>query len=103
MKVTTSDGTSGISNTIDIINASRSIKAYPNPTENNQNFSLAIKASESDLKQAELTILSFSGQVVFQCSHLQQQMQLKGLPRGCYIIHIRLTDGELLNEKIMVN
>jgi len=104
VKVTTSDGTSGISNTIiDVSKASKSIKAYPNPTQVNQNFSLEIKATESDLKQAELTISSVSGQVIFRDNNLQQQMQLNGLSRGCYIIHIRLKNGELLSEKLMVN
>jgi len=104
VKVTTYDGTIGISNTInDVSKASKSIRAYPNPTQVNQNFSLEIKASESDLKQSELTISSVSGQVIFRDNNLQQQMQLNGLSRGCYIIQIRLKNGELLSEKLMVN
>jgi hypothetical protein len=64
---------------------------------------LEINATEADLKQSELTILSLNGQLISEIGNLQPQMQLSGLPRGCYIIHVRLTNGELLNEKLMVN
>lgn len=80
----------------------KSIKAFPNPAKNNQSFLLEINATEADLKQAELTILSVNGQLILQRGDLQQKMQLSGLSRGCYIIHVRLITGELLNEKLMV-
>lgn len=103
VKVITIDGKTGISNTINISTSAKSIKAYPNPVADNQSFRLEIKVTEADLKQAQLTVSTLSGQVVLQNSNLQPQMLLNGLPKGCYIIHVRLTNGELLNEKIMVN
>ena len=103
VKVITTDGNTGISNTINVTTSAKSIKAYPNPAADNQSFRLEIKATETDLKQAKLTISTLSGQVVLQDSNLQTQMLLNGLPKGCYIIHVRLTNGEQLNEKLMIN
>jgi hypothetical protein len=103
VKVITTDGKTGVSNTINVTTSAKSIRAYPNPAADNQSFQLEIKATETDLKEAHLTILSLSGQIVLQDNNLQPQMLLNGLPKGCYIIHVRLTNGEQLNEKLMVN
>ena len=103
VKVITTDGKTGVSNIINATTSAKSIKAYPNPAADNQSFRLEIKATETDLKQAKLMISTLSGQVVLQDSNLQPQMLLNGLPKGCYIIHVRLTNGEQLNEKLMIN
>ena len=103
VKVVATDGRTGTSNTINVSIAAKYIRAYPNPAADNQSFRLEIKATETDLKQAQLSILTLSGQVVLQESNLQKQMLLRGLSKGCYIIHVHLTNGELLNEKLIVN
>ena len=103
VKVITTDGNTGVSNNINVTTSAKSIKAYPNPAADNQSFRLEIKATEEDLKEAQLTIVSLSGQVVLQDSNLQPQMLLNGLSKGCYIIHVLLTNGEQLNEKLMIN
>jgi len=103
VKVMTTDGKSGVSNTIDATASAKSIKVYPNPTEDNQSFRLEIEVTEMDLKNALLSIVSLNGQILYKNNNLQSLMQLTGLPKGCYIIHVRLSNGEQLNEKLIVN
>jgi len=89
-------------NVINVSSNIKSIKVYPNPAKSNNGFRLEIKAAEEDLKQAQLSILSVSGQVVLLKSDLKQKMLISGLPKGCYIIRVRLLNGDLLNTKLMV-
>jgi len=103
VKVMTIDGKSGVSNTISVNASAKSIKVYPNPTEDNQSFRLEIEVTEMDIKDALLSIVSLNGQVLYKNNNLQFLMQMTGLPKGCYIIHVRLSNGEQLNEKLIVN
>ena len=102
VKATTTDNKTETSNVLNISNASKSIKVYPNPTINGQAYRLEIDASAQDMEDSQLRVTTISGKVVTQKSGLQHSMQLSGLSKGYYLIQVHLSNGELLNEKLIV-
>ena len=104
IKVTTNTGESGISNVISIGSSSKSMKVYPNPVRLSQDIQIEISnVYASDLEQAQLSISSIHGKSYCQRTGLQNQMQLRGLPQGCYLVQVHLATGEILNEKLIIN
>jgi len=102
VKVTTTDGSDGISNTLTVNTASKAIKLYPNPVINGQSSRLSIDVSPSELEGARLTITSLSGQVVKQSNILSSDTSISGLQKGSYAIHVTFADGSSYNEKLVI-
>lgn len=101
-EVKTINGTKGISNIIDTKISSKSFYIFPNPSENGQEFSLVLSANESDLTNGTLSVISVSGQIIMHITELQQQMRLKGMSPGFYLVQIRFSDGERITKKLLV-
>jgi len=102
VKVTTTDGSDGISNTLIVNTASKAIKLYPNPVINGQSSSLSIDVLPSELEGARLTITSLSGQVIQQSNILSTNTSIRGLSKGSYVIHVTFADGSSYNEKLVI-
>ena len=102
MKVTTSDGSDGISNTLALNSASKSIKLYPNPVSKDQTSHLSIDTMPSDLEGAQLIITSISGQIIQQKRIISSETSINNLPKGSYIVHVSFVDGSSYNEKLVI-
>lgn len=100
--VTTTDGKIGISNVIDVSNNTKSVKVYPNPSEESKEYTVEIKAEKSELSSGEMIITNVNGQIISRRKQLQPLMKLDGLARGVYLIKVQFANGESFNEKLIV-
>jgi hypothetical protein len=74
---------------------SSKVQVYPNPVKNE----LTINSTETAF--TEIKIRSFDGKVVFQ-SLFQEKTDLSALPPGLYFIELSGMNGEIYNQKIMI-
>jgi hypothetical protein len=102
VKVTTTDGTTGISNTLSTTTMSKVVELYPNMITVNQSSLLSINAQTGDLTGGKLSISTLSGQLVQQNNTLIDKMTISGLPSGNYVIRVTLSDGSTYNEKLII-
>ena len=101
VKVITNDGSSGVSNTITVSKAA-GIKVYPNPTPTGTEFNVKVQSSDADLKGSQLSIFNVTGELVIQNTEVQENMILKGLEKGYYIVQLKLANGKMRSEKFIV-
>jgi len=79
------------------------LKMYPNPASINQKIILEINALEVELQRAQLSVSSIDGRILQQNNNVRQKMILSGLNKGCFIVQIRLNNGKLLRNKLVIN
>ncbi len=76
-----------------------SITVYPNPTSDILNFNLSKTIKETDIK--EIIIYSLKGDVIHKEEGYKQNIDIKQLSKGTYIVKVML-DKTLLVKKIVV-
>ena len=102
VQVTTTDGKTGVSNVIEVGNNTKSVKVFPNPSEESLDYTVEVSANQTELSHGTLVITNVNGQIVSQRSGLEAQMKLNGLSRGVYMVQVRFTNGETFNNKLIV-
>jgi len=76
-----------------------SITVYPNPTSDILNFNLSKTIKETDIK--EIAIYSLKGEVVYKAEGYKQNIDIKQLSKGTYIIKVLLDKTQLV-KKIVI-
>lgn len=84
------------------LDAFKSIKIYPNPSEGIFNLSGEL----TKVQDLEISVYNFSGQSLFSthisnATQLQASLDLSSHPKGNYFVRIRLEDGTIYSKKIM--
>ena len=102
VQVTTTDGKIGVSNEIEVGGSTKSVKVYPNPSEESKEYNVEVTAEESELTGGTLIVTNVNGQLISKQAGLQPQMKLNGLIRGVYLVQVKLTSGQSFNEKLIV-
>lgn len=100
--VTTTDGKIGISNVISAGNSTKSVKVYPNPLEERKEYTVEIKAEESELTGGEMIVTNINGQIISRRKQLQPLNKLDGMSRGVYLVKVQFANGESFNDKLIV-
>jgi len=80
------------------------ISLYPNPT--NGNLTMTLRSNTGVSVVNKINIYSTSGKLVKQFnsnSHKQLEMDFSDLSNGLYMIHIHLSNGTSITEKIIKN
>lgn len=101
LKVIANDGRTGVSNTI-TVNKAAAIKVYPNPIPTGTEFNVKVQSSDADFKGSQLSILNVTGELVLQKTEVQENITLKGLQKGYYIVQLKLVNGDMISEKLIV-
>jgi hypothetical protein len=102
VKVTTTDGKIGVSNVIEVGGSTKSVKVYPNPSDENQEYTIEVKAEELELLSGEMILTNVNGQIISRRKQLQPIMKLDGMVRGVYLVKVQFANGESFNEKLIV-
>jgi len=102
VQVTTTDEKVGISNVLEFGASAKSMKVYPNPLEENQEYTVEITTGETDLTGGAIMVSNIKGQLIASCNNLQSRVKLNGLARGVYMVKVQFANGETLNEKLIV-
>ena len=85
--------------TKDITSDDKSILIYPNPTSESFSIKLVGDINTKDIKN--ISIYSLQGALVYNAEYTKQNIDIKSIASGTYIVKIQLSDSQLTKKLIV--
>ncbi len=85
--------------TKDITSEDKSIIIYPNPTSESFSIKLAGDINSKDIKN--ISIYTLQGALVYNAEYTKQNIDIKNIATGTYIVKIQLSDSQLTKKLII--
>ena len=83
----------------DVENDSKAIALYPNPAQNE--FSLQFDKTIQAVDIQNISILSYTGQVVFSSKVFQEKIKTTGFSKGLYFVLVKTKDGAFIKKLVV--